>query len=70
MTGSAFEAMDVVVANKIVNSEEVWKREDKKSTQQELPRMTGSAFEAMDVVYRVPEATSERISRKRLFILL
>ena len=26
--------------------------------------MTGSAFEAMDVVYRVPEAASERISRK------
>ena len=26
--------------------------------------MTGSAFEAMDVVSRVPEAASERISRK------
>ena len=50
MTGSAFEAMDVVVAKKIVNREEVWRRGGEIFTRIGQWGMTGSALEAMDVV--------------------
>ena len=50
MTGSAFEAMDIVVEKQIVNREEVWRRQGERLTWSGLQGMTGSAFEAMDVV--------------------
>ena len=44
MTGSAFEAMDVVVGKKMRNREEVWRREGQRLTLAGLREMTGSAF--------------------------
>ena len=44
MTGSTFEAMDVVVAKKIVNREEVWRRGGDKLTRKGTPGDAGKRF--------------------------